>query len=118
MNIQKNIFALLVLISLTNTISGYDTKEFSSKEMHDEFIQRYGDYKFYIYRMCYAFDLNIHHIEPSFYEEVDRNYWYELCFNFRNYKDYYKNFIMKERARILKEVKAEFEKKDATKSES
>ena len=108
---------MLVLVSLTNTISGYDTKEFSSKEMHAEFIQRFGDYKFYLYRMCYAFH-PMHHLGPSFKEEVDRNYWHNLCFKFRRIEGYYLSFCKKARARILKEVKEEFEKKDATKTES
>ena len=74
MKTQKIIFALLVLVSLTNTISGYDTKEFSSKEVHAVFIQRFGDYKFHIYKMCYSFDLSLN-LVPHFYEEVDNDYW-------------------------------------------
>ena len=117
MKIHQFICLSLVLVSLINAISGYDTKEFSSKEMHAEFIQRFGDYKFHIYKMCFSFDLSLQ-IVPGFDHDVDNNYWYKLCFNLRRKAGYFRSFILKARTRILKEVKAEFEKKKATKTEN
>ena len=117
MKVEKFIYVSLVIVSLINIIRCYDTKEFSSKEMHAEFIQRFGDYKWHIYKMCFSFDSRFI-ITPGFDEKVDNDYWYELCFNLRRTPGYFKNFYYKARTRILKEVKAEFEKKKETKTEN
>ena len=117
MKIHQFIYLSFVLVSLINAITGYDTKEFSSKEMHAEFIQRFGDYKFHIYRMCFSFDTRFV-LSPGFPKEVNKEYWYKLCFNLRHTPGYFKNFYYKARTRILKEVKAEFEKKKETKTEN
>ena len=112
MNSHLFFITLLVLVSLSHEINGDN-----SKEIQAEFIKRYGDYKLYVYRICYGFQPG-HIISPNFREKIDYSYWYDLCDKLQTNRSFFKSFIMKERARIMKEVKADFKSKNEIKTEN
>ena len=112
MNSHIFFITLLVLVSLSHKINGDN-----SREIQAEFTKRYNDYKFYLITMCYGFQPG-HIISPNFSENIDYSYWYDLCDKCRTSRSYFRSFITKEKARIMKEVKADFKSKNETKTEN
>lgn len=112
MTSYKFFITLIVIVSLANTISGDNSKEIEAEVKH-----RYGKLKFFLFRRCFGFKPG-HVTAPNFLEDIDYEYWFTLCYNFRTKEGYYKNFIKKEKERITKEVKEEFENKKETKTEN
>ena len=105
METYRLFMTLFVIVSFANIISGDN-----SKEIQAEFIQRYGDYKIHVFKMCYRFEPE-HLIPASFPMGVDYDYWFDLCHKIRRDEQYLRKFLKETKARIMKEVKEDFENK-------
>ena len=103
---------LFVIVSLAKVISGDN-----SKEIQAEFLKRWGDYKLHVFKMCYRFEPQ-HILTAYFPMGVDYDYWFDLCHRIWRDENYLKNFIKENRARIMKEVKKDFESKKEVNTEN
>ena len=112
MKTYRLLMTLLLIVSLANVISGDN-----SKEIQAEFIQRYGDYKIHVFKMCYRFEPE-HLIPAHFPMGVDYDYWFELCHRIRRDEQYLRNFLKETRERIMKNVKEDFESKKKAETEN
>ena len=103
---------LFLIVSLVKVIRGDN-----SKEIQAEFLKRWRDYRMNVYAMCYRFEPG--HILPAHFPMgVDYNYWFELCHRIKRDETYLRNFIKEKRAKIMKEVKRDFESKKEVNTEN
>ena len=82
-----------------------------SQELIDEYLERVHKIREEYGYNCTGF---VHEwpFAPFSHPKIDYEHWYELCWNFQHVYGYFPKFMKPIRARIIKEVREEFAKKE------
>ena len=80
-----------------------------SQDLIITYMKRAHEYRVHLANMCTGFDFSVT-FEPNFNYYVDYDLWYERCWKFSYEDGYFKEFMRKYRAKLIKEVREEFKK--------